>query len=294
MNGFYLLVLGLGLGFMGGLHLAPPKSTEVVEPPARRECIEKPAATGAPTVGGDIRKETVLGEAEASLPPGHQKALEDAEGKVAANLAKLSLVGMRAQCTRAEEAWLKRNIDGYFTKARDAAEKKSFATALYAQLKDPLKTVSWWRSEIDFPGAENLVHMDIMLKIYGARETDLGDPFKVSGASKINSPDDICYALSPFTSVGGHLDNSSFSNCGGPDRKKGDSFFMAYNTYMIDKVAPAVTAILFPFPTKGSAPLQYLATPTGQWVQAAQFAWRPSSYEEWQELHDHYVQSFEH
>ena len=307
VNSSLLIIIGLAIGFLGAMRVVPHLNLRPTVPPTSAPAMN-PQATPPPhpapekslnKIGKNAGEE--LGEKVTVIGPTKPGTSTDApglgeEGSAAADaeLAKLNIFDLRTRCERAERSWMARHFDEYAPKSRDAAEQKVFADRLFGLLREQLKTGSWWRGEVELPNGDHSSRIDVMLKIYGARETDLGDPFKARGASKVNTGEDLCFALSPFVTTAGRVDNQSFTGCGGPQRKRGDTYYMVYNTIGDEKLSAAITAILLPFPIKGAGPLEYLSTTTGQWISMTQFAWRASSYEEWQELHDHFIQALGH
>lgn len=288
MKGLFWFILGILCGFLAGVALAhkvPVGTGQPVVFTRQMPCPDvagggtqnKPAPTSPPPLVVKGPTETILN--------GDETAAEDP-------FEKLNLVDMRALCSRAENNWLHHHVDSYFKKPTGEADKIEYAKDLFVQLKEPLKTGSWWRGETDFSTGEKIVHVDVMLKFYGSQESQATDAFKSNAVAKIAGPEELCYALSPYITVDGKMENSPFSMCGNPEHKKKDTFYISYNSFSDSKIAPAVSMVLFPFPTVKTAPLEYLTTVTGQWMQKTDFAWRPSTFEEWQELHDRYVQSF--
>ncbi len=281
----------------------PPPSAPAA-PPAAKAFGPQPVAATPPTTpvpalvaAPDVKVEANSGPVPEKLPA------TDADSEcgpkprammsIATSLASMNLVDMRALCHDSEKVWRQKNLETYARGPKDDSEKQTFHSELFAQMKAPLGATSWYRAETDFSLGDKAVSIKAILRLYGSSDTEGADPFKNNTIAKAAKPEELCYAISPFITYDGKMDNTTISSCSGPDRKKDSAFYISYSAYANELLASAFTMFLFPFPAKNHVPLEYLSTSSGKWIQRPDFVWHPSSFEEWQDLHDNYVSTFE-
>ncbi len=206
----------------------------------------------------------------AAKPPPKSAPVMCEQGKtLQEQIAQLKFVEMNGICREAERNWQKQNIEEYaphpLSTERDAAVR-----ALFDLVKDSFVASERWRGELSLAQGDRNIEIEFFTTFSNNRP----------GAGPITDPRDLCISISTFFVINGKgMPTGSLSVCGGALRRRGDGYYILWETHNDELLSPVMLALLIPVPGAPGT-LEYLNSQSGTWVKDSRFQWRAATSEE--------------